>query len=106
MNTGNYAEKKTAAAREKAEGNRTKLVRNAIRCRHCGDVIESRHVHDFQRCSCGRVAVDGGMEYCRLLGDPCDMELLCEYAEDDDEEASDDLPIAARRAAKPETERD
>ena len=38
---------------------------NKIRCRHCGDVLESRHVHDFKFCSCGAVFVDGGQEYLR-----------------------------------------
>lgn len=37
------------------------ILENKIKCKHCGDVIESKHVHDFKRCSCGRVAVDGGM---------------------------------------------
>lgn len=44
---------------------RPKLKRNAIRCLTCGDVIESRRTHDFVRCSCGRVYVDGGLAYAR-----------------------------------------
>ena len=44
-----------------------KLIRNAIRCNHCGDVIESTHRHDFVRCTCGKVAVDGGLDYARRL---------------------------------------
>ena len=42
-----------------------KVIRNAIRCRHCGDVIESKSVHDFRQCSCGACFVDGGCEYLR-----------------------------------------
>jgi len=42
-----------------------KVIRNAIRCRHCGDVIESKSVHDFKMCSCGACFVDGGTEYLR-----------------------------------------
>ena len=38
-------------------------MRNAIRCLKCGDVIESKHRHDFKWCKCGRVAVDGGKDY-------------------------------------------
>ena len=38
---------------------------NAIRCNHCGDVIESVHRHDFRTCSCGCVSVDGGHDYLR-----------------------------------------
>lgn len=39
------------------------LTRNAVRCHKCGEVIESLHRHDFRRCSCGSVAVDGGLDY-------------------------------------------
>lgn len=42
-----------------------RIIRNAVRCRHCGDVIESRGVHDFESCSCGAVFVDGGHAYLR-----------------------------------------
>ncbi|MBP1550562.1 MAG: hypothetical protein J6A05_11235 [Oscillospiraceae bacterium] len=44
-----------------------KIIRNAIKCNMCGDEIESRHTHDFVRCSCGMCAVDGGHEYLRRL---------------------------------------
>jgi hypothetical protein len=42
-----------------------KLVRNRLRCKKCLDIIESKHVHDFVRCKCGSIFVDGGQEYCR-----------------------------------------
>ena len=42
-----------------------RIIRNAIQCRHCGDVIESKSVHDFVTCSCGACSVDGGYEYLR-----------------------------------------
>jgi hypothetical protein len=38
---------------------------NKIRCKHCGDVIESKYRHDFKKCSCGLVGVDGGTAYLR-----------------------------------------
>lgn len=41
------------------------IVKNAIRCKNCGDVIESKHVHDFVTCSCGSCSVDGGRDYLR-----------------------------------------
>ena len=44
---------------------RSKIIKNAIRCRHCGDVIESFTSDDFKRCSCGICAVDGGHDYLR-----------------------------------------
>lgn len=42
-----------------------RIIKNAIRCKHCGDVIESKTVHDFKWCSCGTVYVDGGHDYLR-----------------------------------------
>ena len=41
------------------------IIENKIKCKHCGDIIESKHVHDYQMCSCGKVAVDGGHCYLR-----------------------------------------
>lgn len=43
-----------------------KIIINKVRCRHCNDIIESKHVHDFQRCQCGAIAVDGGTDYQRI----------------------------------------
>lgn len=37
-----------------------RLIRNAIRCRLCGDIIESRDLLDLQRCMCGNAVVVGG----------------------------------------------
>lgn len=42
-----------------------KITRNAIQCKHCGDIIESKHCHDFVYCSCGCCFVDGGLDYLR-----------------------------------------
>ena len=42
-----------------------KIIRNAIQCKHCGDIIESVNVHDYVTCSCGACSVDGGHEYLR-----------------------------------------
>ena len=41
------------------------ILKNIIRCNNCGDVIESTYRHDYVKCSCGRVAVDGGRDYLR-----------------------------------------
>lgn len=40
-----------------------KIVSNKIRCKFCGDVIESFSVHDFKQCRCGKCSTDGGHEY-------------------------------------------
>jgi len=39
-----------------------------VRCLKCGDVIESKHVHDFKVCSCENIFIDGGNEYVRYGG--------------------------------------
>lgn len=43
------------------------LVRNSAHCLICDDEIVSTHRHDFVRCSCGRIAVDGGLAYARRV---------------------------------------
>ena len=44
------------------------IIKNAIQCKKCGDIIESKHVHDFVTCSCGACSVDGGHDYLRRCG--------------------------------------
>lgn len=62
-----------------------KIMVNKIRCKKCGDVIESRSVHDFKFCKCESVAVDGGHNYLRRLGEPENWENLSEYEVIEDE---------------------
>ena len=40
-----------------------KIISNKIQCNHCKQIIESKHTHDFVQCQCGKVAVDGGLDY-------------------------------------------
>ena len=61
-----------------------KIIRNAIRCKKCGDVIESKTVHDFKFCSCGSCAVDGGHDYLRRCGKREDWEELSEVEKVED----------------------
>lgn len=44
------------------------ILRNAIQCLQCQDVIASYNRHDFKTCKCGCVSVDGGTEYLRRVG--------------------------------------
>lgn len=44
---------------------KTLSKRNRAKCRLCGDVIESKHRHDFVVCKCGSIFIDGGQDYCR-----------------------------------------
>ena len=60
-----------------------KIRTNKIKCRKCGDIIESTSVHDFRFCSCGACAVDGGLEYLRRVGEHEDWEELSEFDETD-----------------------
>jgi hypothetical protein len=50
------------------------ILSNQVRCLKCGDTPWSGHRHDLRFCKCGAVAVDGGMEYLRRVGEPSDME--------------------------------
>lgn len=57
-------------------------MRNAIKCRYCGTVIESQFRHDFVTHVCegmlrvrgenAMIGVDGGSFYLRRIGDPGD----------------------------------
>ena len=42
-----------------------KIITNKIKCNYCGDIIESKTVHDYKKCKCGKVSVDGGHYYLR-----------------------------------------
>ncbi len=43
------------------------IKKNAIRCKICGEEIESVHCHDFKWSSCGACSVDGSHQHlCRL----------------------------------------
>ena len=56
------------------------LTRNALQCKKCGDLIVSKHRHDFVTCKCGAIAVDGGLNYSRRTGNPEDIIDMCEYS--------------------------
>ena len=62
--------------RVREEMGMARIIRNAIKCKKCGDIIESKTVHDFKFCSCGACAVDGGHDYLRRCGNLEDWEEL------------------------------
>ena len=71
-----------------------KIIHNRIRCKNCGDIIESKSLHDFVVCSCGACFTDGGHDYIRrgwdsLYGENEEdvMDYLDEYEEIDDEQS-------------------
>jgi hypothetical protein len=51
-----------------------KIIRNAAKCKKCGDVIESKARCNPVTCSCGSITIDGGKFYLRRT---------CKYSEDD-----------------------
>ena len=51
-----------------------RIVTNKIKCKKCGDIIESTCRHDFKSCKCGVVSVDGGKDYLRRCGNREDWE--------------------------------
>ncbi len=57
-----------------------KIYSNKIKCRYCGDVIESTYTHDFRTCKCGKVSVDGGLSYlkrsCEKPNDYFDLSIV------------------------------
>lgn len=47
---------------------------NKAKCKRCGDIIESKSVHDYVHCKCGAIAVDGGEDYIKRTGNPEDFD--------------------------------
>lgn len=60
------------------------IISNRIKCKHCGNVLESNNRYDFKLCSCGKVAIDGGHFYLKRSGNPDDWEELSEVIEIND----------------------
>ena len=62
------------------------IIKNAAKCARCGDIIESKHVHDFKQCKCGAISVDGGHEYFKrsFKYSPADIIDMSETVEDKD----------------------
>ena len=56
-----------------------KILVNKIQCKKCNDIIESKEVHDFKWCTCKSIAVDGGLEYLRRVGNLVDIIELSEF---------------------------
>ncbi len=45
---------------------------NAAKCNKCDDVIASFNTHDFKKCKCEAIAVDGGHDYLRRTANEMD----------------------------------
>lgn len=64
---------------EVADYSEKTLLRNAVRCKRCGDEIESKHYYDAVICSCRFVMIDGGLTAPRIIGKVEDIEYLYEF---------------------------
>ena len=47
-----------------------------IKCRKCREKIRSNHRHDFRRCKCGAIAIDGGSDYMKISGEAGSWEVV------------------------------
>lgn len=54
------------------------IISNKIKCKKCEDIIESKNTNDYKRCSCGAVAIDGGKDFLKRIGNEKDYEELSE----------------------------
>ena len=55
-------------------GKKEEIISNKIKCKKCGDIIESKSANEYKRCSCGAVAIDGGKDYLKRIGNEEDYE--------------------------------
>ena len=60
------------------------IKENKIRCKKCGEIIESKNVHDYVTRKCSVCAVDGGHVYLRRSGYPDNWEDLSIFADDEE----------------------
>ena len=65
----------------KEKGLRKVLTLNSVMCLVCNTILESKHRHDYVRCSCSNgTACDGGLAYQRVLAKDLDkVENLSQY---------------------------
>ena len=54
------------------------IISNKIKCKKCGDIIDSKSTNDYKKCSCGTVAVDDGKDYLKRIGNEEDYEDISE----------------------------
>lgn len=41
---------------------------NYVKCKVCGSCISVDTGYEYIPCACGTIAVDGGPDYCRIIG--------------------------------------
>ena len=40
-----------------------RIISNKIQCKHCGEIIESKRVHDLVKCKCEICSIDSVHDY-------------------------------------------
>ena len=63
----------------------SRIRRNAVLCKKCQTIAESKYTHDFVTCKCGAIFTDGGLSYIRRGGDFQLMEILDIFSDCEDE---------------------
>lgn len=58
------------------------IIKNSAQCMKCGDIIESKNRHDFVWCKCKAIAVDGGKDYIKRIGNKEDIGNMVIYMEE------------------------
>lgn len=56
-----------------------KIIKNKAQCKKCKDIIESKATNDLKKCSCSSIAMDGGLEHIKRIGNLDDVIELSEY---------------------------
>lgn len=59
------------------------MGKTSIKCKLCGDIINSAYRWDFKYCSCKNVFIDGGDDYLRY---GCEDRSTIEFIENKNEE--------------------
>ena len=70
--------------KEPENASKSIILSNVIQCKYCKDIIESKHTHDFVTCKCGKVSVDGGLDYLRRIGNYSAYNDLSEVTTEED----------------------
>lgn len=52
------------------------MMENTVKCRVCGSYIRMDTGYTIIECACGSVAVDGGPDYVRILGNTNNYEIV------------------------------
>lgn len=81
--------------------NSKKIIINKAQCKKCKDIIESKNINNFKKCSCGSIAVDGGLEYIKRIDNLDDVIELSEFDADKKDLLSSGFDLATNKITTP-----